>query len=165
MGTATKKTTSKKAPAKKKASTKAKSPAASKPKAPATKSDAKPKTQPPAADAKATAPASDAKSPAKGAAKPKVEKKPAAKKPAPKRRDTMTILDAAEQALREAKQPLTCKAMVEVMLAKGWWKTTGKTPAATLNAALHRDIAKNGSDARFRKADRGTFDVAKKGGK
>jgi hypothetical protein len=55
---------------------------------------------------------------------------------------------------------MTCKAMLEEMLAKGLWKTDGKTPAATLNAAIHREIATKGNESRFKKTDRGLFDLA-----
>lgn len=44
-------------------------------------------------------------------------------------------LDAAVQVLNDADQPMRCKDMVETMLAKGMWKTDGKTPAATIYTA------------------------------
>jgi hypothetical protein len=37
------------------------------------------------------------------------------------------------------------------------WTTKGKTPAATLYAAILREIQKKGSEARFKKVDRGQF--------
>jgi hypothetical protein len=43
------------------------------------------------------------------------------------------------------------------MLAKSLWKTGGKTPAATIYAAIIREIAQKGKDARFKKVDRGRF--------
>jgi len=46
-------------------------------------------------------------------------------------------LDAAAKVLAEAKQPLSAKEMVERMLAKGLWKTSGKTPEATMILAPH----------------------------
>ena len=70
-------------------------------------------------------------------------------------------LDAAAQVLAEAKEPLTAKEMVERMLAKGLWQTTGKTPAATIYAAVIREIAAKGDDSRFRKVGRGKFELAK----
>jgi hypothetical protein len=46
-------------------------------------------------------------------------------------------LDAAVQVLKTAGGgPLGCKAMVQTMLAKGYWKTDGKTPSATLYTAV-----------------------------
>ena len=70
-------------------------------------------------------------------------------------------LDAAAQVLADAKEPLGTKEMVERMLAKGLWQTSGKTPAATIYAAVIREIAGKGDDSRFRKVDRGKFELAK----
>jgi hypothetical protein len=71
----------------------------------------------------------------------------------------MSGLDAAAKVLAEAGAPMNCKAMVEAMLAKGYWKTDGKTPASTIYAAIIRETAKKGKDARFRKTDRGLFEL------
>jgi hypothetical protein len=68
-------------------------------------------------------------------------------------------LDAAVQVLTDAGQPMRCKDMVETMLAKGMWKTDGKTPAATIYAAILREIQTKGGEARFKKTDRGLFTV------
>jgi len=70
-------------------------------------------------------------------------------------------LDAAAQILAEAKEPLGAKEMVERMLAQGLWQTNGKTPSATIYAAIIREIATKGGDARFRKVARGKFELAK----
>jgi hypothetical protein len=70
-------------------------------------------------------------------------------------------LDAAAKVLAEAGEPLDCKTLVERMLAKGLWSTQGKTPAATIYAAMHREIAGKGNASRFRKAGRGKFTLAK----
>ncbi len=69
-------------------------------------------------------------------------------------------LDAAVQVLTEAKEPMNCKVMVERMLAKGLWQTNGKTPAATIYAAILREITTKGDASRFRKTDRGRFALA-----
>ena len=83
-------------------------------------------------------------------------------KPARKRADgKLSGLDAAAQVLAEAKEPLDTKTMVERMLAKSLWQTKGKTPAATIYAAIIREIARKGDASRFRKVDRGKFAVAK----
>ena len=68
-------------------------------------------------------------------------------------------LDAAAQVLTDAGQPMRCKDMVETMFAKGLWKTDGKTPAATIYAAILREIQTKGTEARFKKTDRGLFTV------
>ena len=70
-------------------------------------------------------------------------------------------LDAAAQVLAEAKEPLNAKQMVERMLAKGLWSTGGKTPHATIYAAIIREIAAQGAESRFRKVERGKFELAK----
>jgi hypothetical protein len=53
------------------------------------------------------------------------------------------------------------------MPARGLWQTKGKTPTATIYAAIIREIAKKGKEAPFRKArlpdghvDRGKFELA-----
>ncbi len=68
-------------------------------------------------------------------------------------------LDAAAQVLREAGAPMSAKAMVEAMLSKGLWKTSGKTPEATIYAAIIRDIAAKGTASRFVKTGRGEFAI------
>jgi hypothetical protein len=87
---------------------------------------------------------------------------PAASKPAaktPKADGKMSGLDAAYRVLVEAGQPLNTKTMAEQMLAKGYWKTGGKTPAATVYAAILREVVAKGKDARFRKTNRGMFEA------
>ena len=64
-------------------------------------------------------------------------------------------LDVAAQLLLAAAKPMSCKELVEDMLARKLWSTTGKTPVATIYAAIIRDIAANGMESRFRKTARG----------
>jgi hypothetical protein len=71
-------------------------------------------------------------------------------------------IDLAAKVLASAKEPLNSKAIVERVLAAGW-KTSGKTPHATLYAAMIREIAAKGKDARFKKSDRGLFALNGKG--
>jgi len=88
--------------------------------------------------------------------------KPAKSKPKATKSDRKPSgLDAAAQVLAEAGEPLDTKTMVERMLAEGLWKTGGKTPAATIYAAIIREIAVKGANARFRKTERGKFTLAK----
>jgi len=56
-----------------------------------------------------------------------------------------------------AGRPMNTKEMVEKMLADGLWKTGGRTPAATIYAAILRQVRAKGKDARFRKTDHGQF--------
>lgn len=67
------------------------------------------------------------------------------------------VLEAAVRVLKAAKKPMRCRQIVEVALAKGYWKTTGKTPAATLSSAMLREIQTKGKVSRFRKVERGLF--------
>ena len=69
-------------------------------------------------------------------------------------------LDAAAKVLGEANEPMSCKAIVEKMLAQGLWQTKGKSPASTIYAAIIREIAAKGEKARFKKTDRGKFVLA-----
>ena len=53
---------------------------------------------------------------------------------------------------------LTERELIETMATKGYWTSpAGKTPHATLYAAIVREISTKGKDARFRKVDRGRF--------
>ena len=70
-------------------------------------------------------------------------------------------LDAAAQVLADAGEPLNAKEIVALMLGRKLWSTSGKTPAATIYAAMIREIQTKGDDARFRKVGRGKFALAK----
>jgi hypothetical protein len=72
----------------------------------------------------------------------------------------MSGLDAAAKVLADAGTPLGAKDMIERMLSQGLWKTEGKTPAATIYAAIAREIKNKGAEARFKKAERGKFAIA-----
>jgi hypothetical protein len=49
---------------------------------------------------------------------------------------------------------------MERIAAEGLWQTNGKTPVATIYAAMIREIAAKGSASRFQKVDRGRFAAA-----
>ena len=105
-------------------------------------------------------PRSRGKADAKKVGKAGDKGKPAkAKHDSGKKAKGMSGLDAAAKVLADAGEPLGCKTIVERMLAKGLWQTKGKTPAATIYAAIIREIATKGADARFRKVDRGRFEL------
>ena len=70
---------------------------------------------------------------------------------------TMSGIDAAAKILVDAGGALSCKAMVEEAIEKGYWKPGGKTPAATMYAAILREIQKKGDASRFVKTERGKF--------
>jgi len=67
-------------------------------------------------------------------------------------------LDAAARVLAEAKEPLGAQEIVQRMLDQGLWQTKGRTPSATIYAAMIREAAAKGADSRFRKVARGKFE-------
>ena len=72
----------------------------------------------------------------------------------------MSQLDAAVKVLGQAKNPMSCKEMVEAMAKKKLWTSpSGKTPDQTLYASILRDLRK-GKDARFKKVAPGKFALA-----
>jgi hypothetical protein len=70
----------------------------------------------------------------------------------------LSALDAAVKVLGETGQAMTCPELISAMATKGYWTSPGgKTPQATLYAAVAREITIKGALSRFRKADRGKF--------
>ncbi len=96
--------------------------------------------------------------------KASTKKSAAQKKTAATGNGKLSGLDAAAQILAKAKEPMGCKDMVEQAIGNGLWSPGGKTPQATLYAAIIREISKKGKDARFEKVDRGRFTLAGKKG-
>lgn len=87
--------------------------------------------------------------------------KPTKTAEAPAKPKRVSGLDAAAQVLAEAGGTMGSRQIVDVMLAKGLWKTSGKTPHATIYAAIIRDIQKKGSRSRFERVARGRFMLRK----
>jgi hypothetical protein len=114
-----------------------------------------------------TAPKSTEKSPARREAKPapapkaitkKGAKAKGAKAPVPAKIKRLSALDAASQVLSSSKVPMRATEMIAQMESKGLWTSPGgKTPEATLYAAIIREIAAKGTKARFKKHERGVF--------
>jgi flagellar biosynthesis GTPase FlhF len=105
---------------------------------------------------------------AKARAKQTTDAEPAEAKPAKQTTKTkaaagdkkMSLIDAAIEVLRKAKQPMNCKEMVNAVFeAKLWAPGTGKTPHATLCSAILRDL--KSETPRFEKVGRGQFQLAK----
>jgi hypothetical protein len=94
----------------------------------------------------------------KAAADVRRAKKTKAAKPKGERK--LGCLGAAVKVLREAGKPMNCQEIVNKALAKGYWQTKGQTPHSTLYAAIIREIAAKGDKARFRKTDRGLFELS-----
>ncbi len=111
--------------------------------------------------------ATPAKKPAKAKDTAKAAKRDTAKprgKGAKRRGDgaKMSGLDAAAKVLGLGSAlPMRCGALVKIMIDRGYWQTNGKTPAATIYAAITREIAAKGDASRFRKVERGKFTLAK----
>lgn len=72
----------------------------------------------------------------------------------------MSALSAAAVVLAASPQPMNCKELIAAMQAQGLWTSPGgKTPEATLHAAITRTIKERGEAARFAKVARGRFAV------
>jgi len=102
-------------------------------------------------------PAQAVKAKGKGAAKSPA--KPSAKTPKPvkpAKAKRLSCIDAAAQII--GKDPIGCKDLIaEMGQRKLWTSPNGKTPEASLYAAVTREIAAKGNAARFKKVDRGMF--------
>jgi hypothetical protein len=99
---------------------------------------------------------------------PKAERAPVpkrAKAEKPARSKKVSALDAAAKVLGETGQAMNCLELIETMSAKGYWSSPkGKTPHATLYAAMLREIRAKGKDASFKKNGRGKFTLANREG-
>ncbi|MFN8815279.1 MAG: winged helix-turn-helix domain-containing protein [bacterium] len=70
----------------------------------------------------------------------------------------LSAISAAAEVLADAGKPMRAKEMIEAASARGLWSSPkGKTPEATLYAAIIREIAAKGKAARFSKVERGLF--------
>jgi hypothetical protein len=82
----------------------------------------------------------------------------AAKAAAELKAKKLSVLDAAAKVLAETGQAMTCQALIAAMAEKGYWTSpAGRTPAATLYAAVLRELQAKGANARFVKVQRGKF--------
>ena len=87
----------------------------------------------------------------------------ATRPPKPPRPPRPSALTAAATLLAESSTPMSARELVALMAERGLWTSPGgKTPEATLYAAIIREIAAKGDAARFKKHERGVF-VAGKG--
>ena len=91
------------------------------------------------------------KAKAQPAKKPKIKAK-ATTKSAKK----MSLIDAAYKALKKSGEALGTAAIYELVIkAKLWKPGAGKTPKATLNSAIHREIRSSRKPRRFAQAGAG----------
>jgi hypothetical protein len=69
----------------------------------------------------------------------------------------MSALSAVEKLLTEAGIPLNYTEITKQIISRGFWRTEGKTPDATINAQLAVDIKKHGCESRFQRTEPGVF--------
>jgi len=99
---------------------------------------------------------------AKKAGKPKATAK--ARATTDKKPKRVSALDAAAQVLVKAGKPMRAQELIAAMAEAGLWTSPGgKTPHATLYAAMMREARDKGRDSRFKKVDRGMFASSKEG--
>ncbi len=72
-------------------------------------------------------------------------------------RVTAEQINAAYEVLKEAGEPMNIKQIMEKINERGLAKLAGKTPAATVSAALQREISTKQEASRFEKAGKGLF--------
>lgn len=73
-----------------------------------------------------------------------------------------TFKSIAAQILEEIGKPLHTKEITKIALERGWLKTAGKTPEATMNAQLVVDVNAKGKDSVFKKVGPSTFVLSRK---
>jgi restriction system protein len=69
----------------------------------------------------------------------------------------LNSLEAAYVVLKEVGKPLRAEEITRIIIEKGLWQTSGKTPDATIEAAINIDIKRNGNNSRFSRVAKGTF--------
>jgi hypothetical protein len=69
----------------------------------------------------------------------------------------MSWREAIEKVLREADRPLHYAEISEQVLSRGYYKTDGATPDATVNAQITTSIKHEGEKSPFAKVGRGTY--------
>jgi hypothetical protein len=73
----------------------------------------------------------------------------------------LSAIDAAAKVLADTGAAMNCQELIKVMAEKGLWTSPGgKTPSATLYSAILRELQTKGSEARFKKTERGKFSAA-----
>jgi hypothetical protein len=104
--------------------------------------------------AAAAAPAPEPEVPAGGKAKAPKRRQAAARPQGNK----LSALDAAAKVLAEEGRAMSCPELIAAMAARGYWSSpNGKTPAATLYAAIAREIQTKAAAARFTRSEPGKF--------
>jgi hypothetical protein len=93
---------------------------------------------------------------ARKAGKPKAAKKTSPSANGKAKR--LSALDAVYTVLKGRSTPMSCSELIEVMAERKLWVSPGgATPAATLSAAIGKEISTKGKNSRFKKASPGHF--------
>ena len=80
---------------------------------------------------------------------------------AKEKKQKLSALAAAARVLAERKEPMSCPELIAVMAAQGYWSSpAGKTPQATLAAAIQREIVVKKAQSRFKKTAPGRYALA-----
>lgn len=69
----------------------------------------------------------------------------------------MNLLTAIEKVLKSSDEPLHVATIAKKVVGDGLWKSSGKTPEATISARLYSDIKKRGESSAFVKVSPQTF--------
>ena len=72
----------------------------------------------------------------------------------------MSGLDAAYKVLQEEGKPMRAKEITRIAHERGYCELRGRTPDATISAAMETEMKRKGKDSRFTKVDKGLFAVA-----
>jgi hypothetical protein len=71
----------------------------------------------------------------------------------------MSGLDAAYKVLQEERRPMHAKEITQLAQERGYCELRGRTPDATIAAAIEIEMKRKGNDSRFTKADKGLFTI------
>ena len=72
---------------------------------------------------------------------------------------TVSGLQAAYLVLKDATEPLNVRQIMERINERGLANLAGKTPGATVSAAIQREVLAKGTESRFIKTGKGFFAV------
>ena len=75
----------------------------------------------------------------------------------------MSVLEAAIRVLKDARGPLHAREITERVLSRGLWTSTGKTPAATVEARICVEMKRNGDASTFVRVAPRTFGLRELG--
>ncbi|MDR0337665.1 MAG: winged helix-turn-helix domain-containing protein [Planctomycetaceae bacterium] len=71
----------------------------------------------------------------------------------------MSGLDAAYKVLQEEGRPMRAKEITQLAQERGYCELRGRTPDATISAAIDTEMKRKGNASRFVKADKGLFAI------